>query len=202
MKAPEEDADTSSPSFSLGRSSLPWAPSTLSESLIARPEGADRAHGAACAKGVAASTSRGAGTSAIARSRNVAAKSASGRRPGGRPNTARLPRPKPATPKPSARAASGSRTRPRLVRNQRLRRRVVTQQKFFFRSLVRSAGLLRTPRDLTPQPGAVLLPRLPSGGSQCPGSGTQVARARHVGRSQEAGLRVPSRALAPVSAAM
>jgi len=100
------------------------------------------------------------------------------------------------------RAASGPRTRPRLVRNQRLRRRVVTQQKFIFRSLVRSAGLSRTPRDLAPQPGTVLLPRLPSGGSQCPGSGTQVALSRHVGRSQEAGLRVPSRSLAPVSAAV
>jgi hypothetical protein len=73
---------------------------------------------------------------------------------------------------------------------------------FFFRSLVRSAGLSRTPRDLTPQPGTVLLLRLPSGGSQCPGSGTQVACSRHVGGPQEAGLRVPSRSLAPVFAAV
>jgi hypothetical protein len=113
LKAPEENADTSSPSFSLGRSSLPWAPSTLSESLIARPEGADRAHGAACAKGAAASTSRGAGINATARSRNVSAKSASGRRRGGRPNTARLPRPKPGTPRQKKRAASEPGPRPR-----------------------------------------------------------------------------------------
>ena len=66
---------------------------------MARPEGADHGHDAACVKGVAAITSRGAGTSTIARSRNVAAKSASGRRPGGRPNTARLPRQSP--PRPS-----------------------------------------------------------------------------------------------------
>jgi hypothetical protein len=72
----------------------------------------------------------------------------------------------------------------------------------FFRSLVRSARLSRTPRNLTAQPGTVLLPRLPSGGSQCPGSRTQVALAWHVRRSQEAGHRVPSRAPAAVVAAV
>ena len=59
---------------------------------------------------------------------------------------------------------------------QKLRRRVVTQQKLFFPSFMRSARLPRITRDLAPQPGTLLLPRLPSGGSQCPGSGTQVAR--------------------------
>jgi hypothetical protein len=56
----------------------------------------------------------------------------------------------------------------------------------FFPSLVRSAGLSRTPRDL-----------LPSGGSQCPGPGTQVALPQHLGWAEEAGHRVPSRASTP-----
>jgi hypothetical protein len=109
--APEENGDTSSSSFSLGRSSLPWAPSTLRESTAVWPEGAIRALGPACATGAGASTSRGDGTSDTARGRKVSARSASGRRRGGRPNTTRLPRPKPGTPRPSAHAASGSSTR-------------------------------------------------------------------------------------------
>jgi hypothetical protein len=40
----------------------------------------------------------------------------------------------------------------------------------FFPSLMRSAGLLRTACDFPSQPGTLLLRRLPSGGSQCPGS--------------------------------
>ena len=76
--------------------------------------------------------------------------------------------------------------------------RVVTQQNLFFPSVMRSAGLPRTPRDLAPQPGTLLLPRLPSGRSQCPGSGTQVACSRHLGWPEEAGHRVPSRTPAPV----
>jgi hypothetical protein len=148
--APEENAGAFSPSFSLGRLSLPWAHSTIRESTAIRPEGADRARGSACAKDAAASTSRGVGTSATARSRNASGKSAAGRRPGGRPNIASPPRPKPGTPKPNARAASGPSPHPRLLRNQRLRRRVVTQPNLFFSSLLRSARLPRAARDLGP----------------------------------------------------
>jgi len=43
-------------------------------------------------------------------------------------------------------------------------------QTFFFTSIVRSAGLLRTPRQLAPQHGTLLLPRLSAGRSQRPGS--------------------------------
>ena len=68
----------------------------------------------------------------------------------------------------------------------------------FFPSLVRSAGLSRTPRDLASQPGTVLLPRLPSGGSQCPGPGTQVAGSQHLGWPEKAAYRVSSRTPAPV----
>jgi hypothetical protein len=43
---------------------------------------------------------------------------------------------------------------------------------FFSRSHLRSARLLRTARDLTPQPCPLLWPRLSSRRSQCPGSRT------------------------------
>jgi hypothetical protein len=78
---------------------------------------------------------------------------------------------------------SESRLRPRPLNTRRLRRRVVTQQNLFFSSVMRSAGLPRTPRGLVSQPGTVLLPRLPTGGSQRPGPGTQVALSRHLGWS-------------------
>ena len=139
--APEEDADTSSPSFSLGRLSLPWAPTTLRESTAVEPEGADRARGSACAKGADASTSRGLGTSATARSRNASGRSAAGRRRGGRPSIARTPRPKPATPRPNARAASGPRPRPRLVQRPEVTPpRGHAAQPFFLRPLCDRPG--------------------------------------------------------------
>ena len=61
---------------------------------------------------------------------------------GGRPNIAKRLTPKPGTPRQSASAVSGSRLRPRPFNSQRLRLCVVTQQKVFSPSLVRSAGLL------------------------------------------------------------
>jgi hypothetical protein len=51
----------------------------------------------------------------------------------------------------------------------------------FFPAPLQSTWLSRTPRALDPQPRTLLLPRLPSGRSQCPGSGTQVAFSRHLG---------------------
>ena len=68
---PEENVSAFSPSFSLGRSNLPWAPTTLRKSTAAKARARDRARGPACAKGAVASTSRGAGTSATARTRNA-----------------------------------------------------------------------------------------------------------------------------------
>jgi hypothetical protein len=181
------------PELSLGRRHLPWALVRVRENVAVRPEGADRVHGSACARGVAAITSRGAGTNATARIWNVSGRSASGRRHGGRPSIARPTRPRPDTLRPRKRAANEPSLRHRPLKTPRLRRRVVTQQKLFFPSVRRSARLPRTPRDLIPQPGTVLLPRLPSGGSQCPGSGAPLALSRHLGRSQEAGDRVPDR---------
>ena len=42
--------------------------------------------------------------------------------------------------------------------------------KLFFPSLMRSAGLLRTAPEVGPQPGTLLLSRLPAGGAQGAGS--------------------------------
>ena len=92
-------------------------------------------------------------------------RSASGRR-----NVARTATSKPSTPRQKRRAASEPSPRPRPFKIQKLHRRVVTQHKVFFPSVMQSAGLPRTPRELDPQPGSLLLPRLPAGRSQCPGS--------------------------------
>jgi len=59
---------------------------------------------------------------------------------------------------------------------------------FFPRSPLRSAWLLRTAHDLAPQPGALLWPGVSTRPAPCPGSGTQVALARHFGGSSEACL--------------
>jgi len=112
--------------------SLPWASTTLKENVAVWPEGASPARASACVKAAAASTSRGAGTSAIARSRNAGGRSVAGRRRGGRPNIARPPRSKPGMPRQSASAVSGPSPRPRPLNTQRLRRRVVTRQQLFF----------------------------------------------------------------------
>jgi len=63
----------------------------------------------------------------------------------------------------------------------------------FFPAPLRSARLSRIPSNLSPQPRALLLRRLPSVGSQCFGSGAQVAVSRHLGRPQKTSLRVPGR---------
>ena len=129
------------------------------ESTIVRPEGADRARESACAKGVGASTSHGAGTSATARSRIACGRSAAGRRRGGRPNVARtMPRQSPARPGREGAPSASQSLRPRPLKTQKLRSRVVTQQNLFFTSALRSARLPRTPCELAPQPGTLLLP--------------------------------------------
>jgi hypothetical protein len=120
-----------SPRASPWESSLPWAPFTLSQSTLVPLDGGGHAHGSVCAKGVAARTSRGAGISATVRSPNVSARSVAGKRRGGRPDIASPKRPKPATPRPNACAADGPKLRPRRLRNQKPRHRVVTQQNFF-----------------------------------------------------------------------
>ena len=158
------------PELSLGRSNLPWAPSTLQKSTAVRPERADRARGSACAKGAVASTSRGVGTSATARTRNACGRSAAGRRRGGRPNVARTTAAKAQHAQAEKARRQRAKSAPKAVQNPELTPARGHAAKLFFPSLLRSAGLPRTARDLAPQPGTLLLPRLPSGGSQCPGS--------------------------------
>jgi hypothetical protein len=176
---------------------LPWALVRVRESTAARPEGADRARGIACAKVVGASISRGVGTSATARIRNAGGRSTAGKRRGGKPDIASTPTSKPGTPRLRKSAASERSPRLRLLRTQRLRRRVVTRQKVFFHSVMRSAGLPRPPCELGPQPRTLLRPCLPASRSQCPGPRTQVALPQHLGWAKEAGHRVPSRAWTP-----
>jgi hypothetical protein len=61
---------------------------------------------------------------------------------------------------------------------------------FFFMAIVRSAGLLPTPRQLDPQPSTLLLCPLPAGRAQRPRSGTQVAILRNLGRTEKASHRI------------
>ena len=137
---------------------LPWAPARVRESTAARPERADRARGIACAKGVGASISRGVGTSATARIRNAGGRSTAGRRRGGKPDIASTPTSKPSTPRLRKSAASERSPRLRLLRTQKLRRRVVTQQKLFFPSVLRSAGLPRPPVNSPRNPARYCCP--------------------------------------------
>jgi hypothetical protein len=95
---------------------LPWALVRVRESTAARPEGADRARGIACAKVVGASISRGVGTSATARIRNAGGRSTAGKRRGGKPDIASTPTSKPVTPRLRKSAASERSPRLRLLR--------------------------------------------------------------------------------------
>lgn len=137
---------------------LPWALVRVRESVAVRPEGADRACGLACAKGVGASTSPGAGTSATARIRNAGGRSAGGWRGGGKPDIARTSLPKPGTPRQRKRAASESSPRLRPLKIQRLRRRVVTQQKFFSPPLCARPGCHEHPASSPRNPARYCCP--------------------------------------------
>jgi hypothetical protein len=152
--------------LSLGSMHLPWALATLREDIAVWPEGADRDRESVCAKGVAAGTDRGAGSSATVRSRIACGWSTGGRQPGGRPSIDRMLPPELSTPRQRESAASEPSQRPRLLKTEKLRPHVVTEQNLFFTSLVRSARLPRTPRDLAPQPCTLLRPRLSSSRSQ------------------------------------
>ena len=147
---------------------LPWAPITLRESPVRRPEGADHARGFACAKGASGSITRGAGTSATVSSQSAGGRSAAGRRPDGRPGVAGMPRSEPSTPRQRRSVVNESNLYPSPLKTPKLRRRVVTQLNLFFPSFMRSARMSRTTRNLGPQPGTLLLLRLPSGRSERP----------------------------------
>ena len=155
LKVPEENADTSSPSFSLGRSSLPWAPSTLSESLIARPEGADRAHGAWHAKGCGREYQPRRWNQRYCQEPEYRRQVRQWQAAGGRPNTAGCRGQSP--PRPSRAHRQRVKNASQASRNQRLRRRVVTQQKFFSAPLAIGRVLSRPVTSLR-NPPVVLCP--------------------------------------------
>jgi len=118
------------PGLSLGRSTLPWAAVMVIQSAAAVPVRDDRGRGSACAKAVGTSTSRGVGTSVTARTPNAGGRCVAGRRRGGRRDDARTLRAKPSTLRISVRAVSVAPLRRKHRRTPKLRRRVVTQQKF------------------------------------------------------------------------
>jgi hypothetical protein len=198
--APEENATNILPELFPWELPLPWAPFTVLMDTVVCPEPGDLARGFACAKDADASTSHDAGTSATAGTRNACGKSAAGKRLTARLNVVRMPASKPSMPRPKRSAVSAPRPRPMPLRTPKLRPRVVTQQKIFSAPLMRSTRLPRAPRDLAPQPGSLLLHRLPSGGSQRPGPRTQVALPRDFGWPQETRHRIPGRMPEPVPA--
>ena len=65
-----------------------------------------------------------------------------------------------------------------------------TARTFFSWPLCDRPGCYQQPRYLDPQPGTLLLLRLPAGRAQCPGSGTQVAIPWNLGRPEEASHRI------------
>jgi hypothetical protein len=136
---------------------LPWALARLREITAVGLERAGRASEAACVRDAVASTKRGAGTSATVRSRTACGRFAAGRRPGARPNVAGMTMSEPSTPRRRRSAVNEPKLCPRLMKTPRLRPRMVTQLNLFFASSLRSARLPRTPRDLGPQPGTLLL---------------------------------------------
>ncbi len=119
---------------------LPWNAAILLQSATALPVRGDRGLGCACARAVGAGTSHGVGTSVTARIRNACGNSAAGRRHNGRPDGGRTMPSKPSTPRRSVRAVSVPAFRRKQRRSPKLRRRVVTQQKFFAHPLCARPG--------------------------------------------------------------
>ena len=108
---------------------LPWTALMISQNAAAVLHD-DRGRGSACAKAVDATTSRGVGISVTARTPNACAWSDAGWRRVGRPDCVRTMRPKSRTPRSNVRAGVACHLRRKHRRSPRLRRRVVTQQKF------------------------------------------------------------------------
>jgi len=124
---------------------LPWAPTTINPNTAVVPVSGNPARASACAKGAGVSTDRGVGTSATARILPASAKFAVGRRRDDRRVAVRTPRFKRGTPQRNARIASESRLRRNRRRGGRLRRRVVTQQKFFSNLFCHRPGCYEPP---------------------------------------------------------
>lgn len=111
-------------------STLPWAAVIINQTAAVV---GNHGRGSACARAVGASTRHRVGTSVTARTPNACDWSDAGRRRGGRPSDARTMPSKPSTPRPNERAVSVPLLRHNPRMNPKLRRRVVTQQRLFFR---------------------------------------------------------------------
>ena len=143
--------------FPLGDEPPVGTPHVKRKAPLVRPEGGDRARGSACAKGADASTSRGAGTSATARSRNASGEvrrwQAARRQARHRQDAevkARTPRPRNAR-RQRAKAASQAIENPEVTPP----RGHAAENFFPLRSAIGQAAT--NPRDLAPQPGSLLL---------------------------------------------
>jgi len=144
---------TRSPRAVRWEKTLPWAVVSISQAAAAD----DRGRGFVCAKAVDKNSSRDAGTSVTARIPNACARCAAGKRPSVRRNGVSTKRSKPSTPPPNVRTAGVPPLRPNHPRLLKLRRRVVTQQEFFYRGRCASGrGVTNRPpsRAATRQPTA------------------------------------------------
>ena len=133
---------------------LPWATVSISQTAAAD----DRGRGSACVKAVDKSSSHAVGTNVTARIRHACVPCAAGKRPSVRRNGVPTKRSKSSTPRLNVRAARA----PSLCHNPRkslkLRRRVVTQQKFLSHCRCATGrGAMNRParRGITRQPTAV-----------------------------------------------
>jgi hypothetical protein len=129
---------------------LPWATVMIVQPAPAIPVRDNRGRGSACAKAVNACTSRSVGTNVTVKTPIAYACSAAGRRRDGKPNGVKTILPRLSTPSKNVPAAIAN--APYLHHNHqslpRLRRRVVTQQKFFRRLLCATGqGAMKRPRS-------------------------------------------------------
>ena len=121
----------------------------IREMAAAVPDRDERGRESACAKGVDARISRNVGISVSARMPNAYAWCGAGRRRSGRRGGGRTKRSRPSRPRPSGRAVSVPRLRRNHLNLRKLRRRVVTQQKFLRRlSCAIGRGAMRRRRSL------------------------------------------------------
>lgn len=174
---------------------LPWASVMISETLVA----ADRGREFVCARGVDKSTSRGVGTSVIARTLNACVCSGAGRRPSGKPDAVRMKRSKSSTPRLSVRTVSV----PYLRRNHpslsKLRQRMVTQQKFLPLFCATGQGAMRRPQSWVATSQATAVPpaaRRFAGYSIVNASGNSAALSG-VSKRTSRSIRPPGRDVAP-----
>lgn len=119
---------------------LPWNVAILRQSAGVLPVRDGRGPGCVCARAVAGGTSHGVGTSVTARIRNACGRSAVGRRRSGRRGGVRTTPSRPSTRWRNVRGVSVPEFRRKHQISPKLRRRVVTQQKFFVQPMCARPG--------------------------------------------------------------